>query len=153
MTGKSGRLNQLSNILLSAVVTAEVKPTLFSITRKNRERAISIYASPSSGHFQQEATSKKFVKSVDSLVMDTGEIDLHPTTFLLTDATTGAATANSNSSGLYVDMEMCGIAYTRKPRVINKPYDGGGQKAIVDAIFINMMDNPLGTIQVNSAPQ
>jgi len=40
---------------LSAVVTASVKPTLFSITRKNRERAISIYANPSQGHSQQEA--------------------------------------------------------------------------------------------------
>jgi multidrug efflux pump subunit AcrB len=40
---------------LSAVVTSQVKPTLFSITRKNRERAISIYANPALGHSQQEA--------------------------------------------------------------------------------------------------
>lgn len=40
---------------LSQVVTYEVKPTLFSITRKNRERAISIYANPAQGHSQQEA--------------------------------------------------------------------------------------------------
>jgi len=40
---------------LSAVVTANEKPSLFSITRKNRERAVSIYANPASGHSQQEA--------------------------------------------------------------------------------------------------
>ncbi len=40
---------------LSEVVSADVKPTLFSITRKNRERAISIYANPTPGHSQQEA--------------------------------------------------------------------------------------------------
>jgi len=40
---------------LSAIVTAEVKPSLFSITRKNRERAISIYANPAQGHSQQQA--------------------------------------------------------------------------------------------------
>ena len=40
---------------LSEVVTSEVKPTLFSITRKNRERAISMFANPSPGHSQQEA--------------------------------------------------------------------------------------------------
>ncbi len=40
---------------LSAVVTAKENPSLFSITRKNRERAVSIYANPSSGHSQQEA--------------------------------------------------------------------------------------------------
>ena len=40
---------------LSAVVTAKENPTLFSITRKNRERAVSIYANPAPGHSQQEA--------------------------------------------------------------------------------------------------
>ena len=40
---------------LSEVVSSEVRPTLFSITRKNRERAVSIYANPASGHSQQEA--------------------------------------------------------------------------------------------------
>ena len=40
---------------LSDVVTSEVNPSLFSITRKNRERAVSIYANPAQGHSQQEA--------------------------------------------------------------------------------------------------
>ena len=40
---------------LSAVVTANENPSLFSITRKNRERAVSIYANPAIGHSQQEA--------------------------------------------------------------------------------------------------
>ncbi len=42
-------------VALADVVTSEVKPTLFSITRKNRQRAISIYANPAPGHSQQEA--------------------------------------------------------------------------------------------------
>jgi len=40
---------------LSAVVTQNEKPSLVSITRKNRERAVSIYANPAPGHSQQEA--------------------------------------------------------------------------------------------------
>jgi len=36
-------------------VSYEVKPTLFSITRKNRERAVSIYANPAQGYSQQQA--------------------------------------------------------------------------------------------------
>jgi len=43
---------------LSAVVTAQVKPSLFSITRKNRERAVSIFANPAPGHSQQEALDR-----------------------------------------------------------------------------------------------
>lgn len=98
------------------------------------------------GQFSQEAKFKKFVKAIDSLVMDTGEVDLHPTSFLYTDAETGADTAYTHRSGIFIDMNMCGLAYSRKPRVIRKPYDGGGQKAIVDAIFINMFDNVLGAM-------
>jgi HAE1 family hydrophobic/amphiphilic exporter-1 len=59
--------NQTGEVVpLSAVVTAEVKPTLFSITRKNRERAISIFANPASGHSQQEALDEvsKIAKQV-----------------------------------------------------------------------------------------
>ncbi|MDD5730221.1 MAG: efflux RND transporter permease subunit [Candidatus Omnitrophica bacterium] len=40
---------------LSAVVTSDVNPSLFSITRKNRERAVSIYANPAAGSSQQDA--------------------------------------------------------------------------------------------------
>lgn len=40
---------------LSEVVTTKLKPALFSITRKNRERAITIYANPAPGHSQEEA--------------------------------------------------------------------------------------------------
>jgi HAE1 family hydrophobic/amphiphilic exporter-1 len=39
-------------------VTTEIKPTLHSITRKNRERAVTIYANPAPGHSQQEALKK-----------------------------------------------------------------------------------------------
>ena len=48
--------NQFGEVVpLSSVVTAQVKPSLFSITRKNRERAVSIFANPAAGHSQQEA--------------------------------------------------------------------------------------------------
>ena len=59
--------NQVGEVVpLSAAVTSEVKPTLFSITRKNRERAISLYANPTSGHSQQEALDEvsKIAKQV-----------------------------------------------------------------------------------------
>ena len=51
---------------LSDVVTSQVKPSLFSITRKNRERAVSIYANPAQGHSQQEALDEvsKIAKQV-----------------------------------------------------------------------------------------
>ncbi len=51
--------NQFGEVVpLSSVVTAEVKPSLFSITRKNRERAVSIFANPAPKHSQQEALNE-----------------------------------------------------------------------------------------------
>lgn len=98
------------------------------------------------GQMTTEAKSKKMIKAIDNLVMDTGEVDLHITSFLYTDPDTGEDTAFTHKSGIVTDMNMCGLAYTRKPRVVRKPYDGGGQKAIVDAIFIQMADNVLGAM-------
>jgi hypothetical protein len=97
--------------------------------------------------FRQEASEKALVSTIDRLVLDTGEIDLHPSAFLYTDAATGADSAYTHYSGIIVDMDMVGLAYTRLPRVVKLPYAGGGQKAIVDAIFLVMFDNVLGAMK------
>lgn len=98
--------------------------------------------------FRQDADSEAFVFTVDKLVLDTGEVDLHPSSFLYTDSKTGADTAYTHRSGIVCDMDMVGLAYTRMPRVVKLPYQGGGQKAIVDAIFLNMFDNVLGAMAI-----
>lgn len=96
--------------------------------------------------FKQDANNQNFVFTVDKLVLDTGEVELHPSSFLYTDSKSGADTAYTHRSGLVVDMDMVGLAYTRMPRVVKLPYQGGGQKAVVDAIFLNMFDNVLGAM-------
>jgi HAE1 family hydrophobic/amphiphilic exporter-1 len=57
-------------VALSEVVTANVKPSLFSITRKNRERAVSIYANPAPGHSQGEALSEVLKIGKEALPKD-----------------------------------------------------------------------------------
>jgi hypothetical protein len=101
--------------------------------------------------FRQMADTKAVIISIDRLVLDTGTVDLHPVTFIQTNPDDGTATANTHISGIQLDMDMCGLAYTRLPRVVKLPYMGGGQKAIVDAIFLNMVDNPLGAVVLNNA--
>lgn len=99
--------------------------------------------------FHQDAASEAMIITIDKLTLDTGEVDLHLTSFLRTDPQTGADTAYTHTSGVQVDLDMAGLAYTRMPRVVKLPYQGGGQKAIVDAIFLHMVDNPLGAIAMN----
>jgi hypothetical protein len=98
--------------------------------------------------FNQDANSKAVITTVDRLVMDTGTIDLHPSAFLYTDADTGADTLYTHRSGVILDMSMMGLAYSRMPRTVKLQYQGGGQKAIVDAIFLHMCDNPLGHMAI-----
>lgn len=99
---------------------------------------------------QQDDTS--YVETVDRLVLDTGTMDLHITPYLYKTAATGADSAYTHKSGFIVDMEMCHLAYTRLPRVVKLPYLGGSNKAIVDTIYMHLMDNPLGAIslEINS---
>jgi len=52
------RNNRGELVRLSEVVTLQVKPTLSAITRKNRERAISVFANVANGHSQSDALAQ-----------------------------------------------------------------------------------------------
>lgn len=94
--------------------------------------------------FNQNAADKALITVVDRLVMDTGEVDLHLSSFNMINAADGEETNYTHRSGLFCDMSMWGLAFTRMPRVKRLEYKGGGYKAIIDVIFMLMCDNPLG---------
>lgn len=94
--------------------------------------------------FQQDASSETVVKVVKRLVFSAGAIDLIPTAHLMTDPATGEDTAYTHKSGMGLDMDKVGLAWMRLPRVYKLPYAGGGYKAVADAIFMGMFDNPVG---------
>ena len=96
--------------------------------------------------FNQDAKSKAVINCIDRLVTDQGEVDLHPVSFLMLNAD-GTDSAKTHRSGLFVDLKMVGLAYTRLPRVRRLEDRGGGPRAIVDAIFMLMCDNPLGHLK------
>ena len=98
--------------------------------------------------FQQSADSKTLQMSVDTLEMDTGTVRLHPSSYLYTLEATGAAQAQTHRSGVFVMMEMLGMGYTRWPSVRKLENKGGGERAIVDAIFSFICRNPQGHISV-----
>tara|TARA_R110002167_G_scaffold337245_3_gene544696 strand:- start:12651 stop:13676 length:1026 start_codon:yes stop_codon:yes gene_type:complete len=85
---------------------------------------------------------------IDRLVLDSGTYDLHSTSFLRCDPVTGDDTAYTHKSGIFLDMDMVSLAYTRMPRVTKLDYQGGGHKAIIDAIFMLTCDNPLTMLPV-----
>lgn len=102
--------------------------------------------------FNRNAESSAFIEVIDRLTFDTGTIDLFASAHIMTDADTGEDTAYTHSSAIFLDMEKVGLAFQRMPRVYKLPYDGGGYSAVVDAIFMLMMDNPAGcfSCRINS---
>lgn len=101
--------------------------------------------------FRQDAKDRTLIVTVDKLALDTGDLDLHLSSYLYTDPTTGADNAQTHRSGIFADMDMVGLAFTRMPRVLRLQNQGGGEKAIVDAIFLHMMDNVLGMMAAKIA--
>jgi len=94
--------------------------------------------------FQQDTSDRAIISVIDRIVTDMGTVNLHPVSFLYVDEATGDDSAYTHKSGLFLDMKMLGLAYTRLPRVRKLEDRGGGPRANVDAIFMLMLDNPLG---------
>ena len=94
--------------------------------------------------FNQDANDKQVINVIDRLVLDRGVVRLHPSFFLYTNSSDGSNSSYTDKSGVFIDMDMVGLAYTRLPRVYPLPYQGGGYKKVVDTIFLHMVDNPLG---------
>lgn len=94
--------------------------------------------------FNQDAEDKQMISVIDRVVLDTCEIDLFISSFLYTNAADGTSSAYSDSSGVFLDMNMVALHYMRLPRVKPLPYLGGGYRAIVDSIVLHVVDNPLG---------
>ena len=74
--------------------------------------------------------------------LDTGKIKLHLSAHAMTDAETGEDSDYTHRSGIFSDMKMLWLRFTRKPRVRRLEDKGGGPRAIVDAIFMYGCDNP-----------
>ena len=100
--------------------------------------------------FNGQQKDRELVSTIDALVLDSGRYRLHVSSFLKSNKTTGADSATTHKSGIFMDMSMCGLAYTRLPRVVNQEYQGGGNKRIIDTLFMLMVDNPLSLIAVNA---
>jgi len=98
--------------------------------------------------FNQDAKSKTVINTVDRLVLDTGEVDLMLSPWLYRDPVSGAATAKSTRSGYFIDPDMLALAYTRLPKIRDLEDQGGGPRAIVDAIFALLCYNPKGMAKV-----
>ena len=91
-----------------------------------------------------------FELSVDKIRFSVGEASLITTTFLGVDTSTGAASAYTPKSGVFIDPKQWELAYLQKPALTTLPPDGSGKKGYADAVAILKCLNPLGQISLYS---
>lgn len=132
--------NRKKKIKMAGLVGVDHKTAVTKFTRYDPTPG----SSTAVRRFNSDADEKAIISVIDKLVLDTCEIDLHLSSFLYTDAATGVASAYTDKSGVYVDMEMAALHYMRLPRTKPLPYDGSGYKAICDAMALHVIDNALG---------
>lgn len=94
--------------------------------------------------YDRNADAKTLTYVAEVVQTEGGTMVLHPSFFLYTDED-GEETAFTHKSGLFLDMDMLELAYNRMPRVLPQENQGGGERAIVDAIFSLRCLNPLGS--------
>jgi hypothetical protein len=88
--------------------------------------------------------------AVDVLRFSTGTVRLHLSSFLKYDVSTGAASAYSPKSGLFLDLAMWELAFMQNPAIETLQDDGGGPRGYVDAVAVLKCLNPLGQLRVET---
>lgn len=153
-TGTLANFNEAALIALAAAAYKNRKKKtklagIVGVDLKNQITSFSKYDTAPGGsaairRFNQSGDDKMFMSVIDRVELDTCSIDLFLSSFLATPSATGASSVNTDKSGVFVDMEMAALYYMRLPRTKPLPYDGGGPKAICDAIALHGIDNALG---------
>ena len=94
--------------------------------------------------WNQSAESKALIKVIDILKFSEATVRLHPSAYIGKTSSTGADSEYTPRSGLFLDMAMWSLAWTRKPRLIDLEDKGGGPRGFADAIVGLKCFNPLG---------
>jgi hypothetical protein len=101
--------------------------------------------------YNLDAEDKKLIRVVDFFEFDAGTVKVFPSWYLLHTNTTGAATANSVLSGLFVDMSMWQLCYMDPPAAWREPTKSGGPRGYHDVVYGLKCMNPTGQGYVNVA--
>jgi hypothetical protein len=85
-----------------------------------------------------------YQNKVDFLRCSTGNVRVHLDPFIAITSSTGAASAYTPKSGVFVDLAMWDIGWMAKPANTNLADDGSGKKGFIDAFALLRCLNPLG---------
>lgn len=96
--------------------------------------------------FNQDASSKKIIQTVDVFEFDAGMVRNILTPDLRCDLTTGLTTAYSTRSGLGLDMSMWEVCWLEEITPYEEAPKSGGPRGYHSAVMVLKCKNPLGQI-------
>jgi hypothetical protein len=93
--------------------------------------------------YNQDMNGKKIVNVVNVYEGDFNTVNIIPSLLLARNTSTGAVQAATNRRAYVLDLSMLELRWNRMPRVKQLEDQGGGPRALVDAIFGLCYKNPL----------
>jgi len=94
--------------------------------------------------YNMDAEDKKLLRVVDFFEFDAGTVKVFPSWYLLHTAATGAASAASVLSGLFLDLAMWQLCFMDPPAAWREPAKSGGPRGYHDAVYGLRCLNPTG---------
>ena len=121
------------NVNLKAIVGSRAKRamTLWGVKVDNEDGSKDVILSRT-----MSAADKRLIQVVDKFEFDCGVVYAMTSYFLARDETTGAPTAYSSRSGIFIDTAMWEIAYLQPPTPFQNPDLGGGPRGYHDLVGI-----------------
>jgi len=98
--------------------------------------------------YNLNASDKKLMQIINRFEFDAGTVTTIPNFNLAHDITTGAATAYSSRSGLFVDPRMWNLGFMQGYEAATLPNLGGGPRGFIDVIYLLRCLNALGQFRV-----
>jgi len=86
--------------------------------------------------FNIDASEKKLINAVDTFVFDAGTVDAVPSFYLMCTESTGAVSAYSPLSGLFLDLTMWELCFLLNPSTFEGVDAGGGPRGWHAAAYI-----------------
>ncbi len=94
--------------------------------------------------YNLNASEKKLIQAVNTFEFDSGNVTTFPSFYLAHTNSTGAATAYTPKSGIFIDLDMWELCFYQNPMSWKNPDLGGGPRGYHDAVYISKSLNPLG---------
>jgi hypothetical protein len=127
------------NLVMVLGTTVKGKVTDFTAS----QQAAGSVALQSSRYYTAGLDANKVITNISIYEGDFQTVELYPS-LLLAGTTAGVADSTNAANRAYIiPPELFGMTYNRAPRVMKLPDQGGGPRALVDAICCLVVKNPL----------